>query len=573
MKVDGQDSTELQNKTITIGLFKGNDPAADAAPMKTATLTVNGASTTATLFDNLEMGSYYVYELDADNHPVKSGGTVTLSGTAYTVTEQNPNVTLATAGQVGSVIVTNSRTTEVTHDQITVTKVDPENKPVAGATFTLYKADKTTAVKSFTTTGAENGNVFTIATNDAELAGCLPEADGGTTTLYLKETGVPANYKGDANEYPVVITRTVTVSGSVTTTAYTITIDGSEAKAITNTPLGELKITKNITVNGQSSSRTGTFWYAVYAAADVENGAPKKGADDKINVDPAKDADGNSLVGSITVNKDGAETKTIGNLYYGDYYVFELTGDPGNGAIDVKLIVSNTDGVDAAIGGTVYHVTESGTTRATVGETAGVATLNNDVSMTSITGVKTWKPFTSDQGDHKNPVNTALTLTLTRYIVEGNNYIKDNNFDEHKVIITADASGNITRTDQPGTTISAPQTEAEYKAAWSKTWNDLPLFGNSTSVRYVYRVEESVDNEWYYHQPDEQIEYLPKTGSNGETITTQQLTNIERSPVSLPATGGMGTGVVYGAGAALMLLAVLGLILLNRKRTDGEGIR
>ena len=43
--------------------------------------------------------------------------------------------------------------------------------------------------------------------------------------------------------------------------------------------------------------------------------------------------------------------------------------------------------------------------------------------------------------------------------------------------------------------------------------------------------------------------------------------------VSLPATGGVGTGIVYGAGAALMLLAVLGLILLNRKRTDGEGIR
>jgi hypothetical protein len=35
----------------------------------------------------------------------------------------------------------------------------------------------------------------------------------------------------------------------------------------------------------------------------------------------------------------------------------------------------------------------------------------------------------------------------------------------------------------------------------------------------------------------------------------------------------MGTGVIYGAGAALLLLAVLGLILLNRKRTDGEGIR
>ena len=43
--------------------------------------------------------------------------------------------------------------------------------------------------------------------------------------------------------------------------------------------------------------------------------------------------------------------------------------------------------------------------------------------------------------------------------------------------------------------------------------------------------------------------------------------------VALPATGGVGTGVVYGAGAALILLALLGLVLMNRKRTDGEGIR
>lgn len=41
----------------------------------------------------------------------------------------------------------------------------------------------------------------------------------------------------------------------------------------------------------------------------------------------------------------------------------------------------------------------------------------------------------------------------------------------------------------------------------------------------------------------------------------------------LPATGGPGTTLYYGAGAALMLLAVLGMILTKRKRTDGEGIR
>ena len=50
------------------------------------------------------------------------------------------------------------------------------------------------------------------------------------------------------------------------------------------------------------------------------------------------------------------------------------------------------------------------------------------------------------------------------------------------------------------------------------------------------------------------------------------LTNRERINVSLPSTGGVGTGVVYGAGAAVILLALLGLVLMNRKRGRGTGI-
>jgi LPXTG-motif cell wall-anchored protein len=41
---------------------------------------------------------------------------------------------------------------------------------------------------------------------------------------------------------------------------------------------------------------------------------------------------------------------------------------------------------------------------------------------------------------------------------------------------------------------------------------------------------------------------------------------------TMPSTGGMGTGVVYGAGAAVILLALLGLVLMNRKRGRGTGI-
>jgi len=564
VKVDNVDSTELLNKTINIGLFKGNEPANDATPIQTATLTVTGASTTATLFTDLEMGTYYVYELDGSSHPVKNGGMVTLSGTVYTVTEQTPNVTLATAGQKGAVTVTNSRTTEVTHDHITVTKVDPDNNPVAGATFTLYAEDKETEVKTFTTTEAENGNVFTVETNDTELAGYLPAENGGTTTLYLKETVVPANYKGDANEYLVVITRTVTVTDSKTTTAYAITIDGEKTKEIINTPLGELEITKNITVNGQSSDRTGTFWYAVYRPEDLENGVPKHGEDGKL-LQPAKDADGKPLVGSIDVTENGANTVKVPNLYYGDYYVFELNGDPTGGT--VQIIPNDTN---AVIGGTVYHVTGSGTTAITVGETVGSATLTNNVSETTIIGKKTWVPFTGGEDALMNPVNTTLTLTLYRYIDRGNgDYTGEEIIDT--VEIKAGADGNITR---PGGTIvgkpdlTTAEGRAAYAQAWSYTWEDKPLYGGDPVVKYAYKVTETVDNDNFYRKKDENSDYLPNAGTQ-----TQVFTNFEKSPVALPATGGMGTGVVYGAGAALVLLAVLGMILTKRKRTDGEGIR
>jgi LPXTG-motif cell wall-anchored protein len=53
---------------------------------------------------------------------------------------------------------------------------------------------------------------------------------------------------------------------------------------------------------------------------------------------------------------------------------------------------------------------------------------------------------------------------------------------------------------------------------------------------------------------------------NGETVINTPIT------YTLPATGGVGTGAVYGAGAAVILLALLGLVLMNRKRGRGTGI-
>ena len=63
------------------------------------------------------------------------------------------------------------------------------------------------------------------------------------------------------------------------------------------------------------------------------------------------------------------------------------------------------------------------------------------------------------------------------------------------------------------------------------------------------------------------VTYTSKDSESYDTFT------VGNEPgVALPATGGVGTGVVYGAGAALVLLALAGFIMLNRKRSRGDGI-
>jgi len=409
---------------------------------------------------------------------------------------------------------------------------------------------------------AENG-VYT-KTYTYTVTEQLPESATPATAKEIEaKTAIRDNIKYDIEPKKV----TVTVTYNETTGEMTQTVSPTQAEfVITNVQLGELVITKTVEANGEGVDKSGTFWYAVFKAEDVQSvgGAPNQ---------TWKPMTGKHTVsyGYIEVNASGTGIATVSNLPYGNYYVFELSGAPTEKDGEQRLTII-PNGTTTAIGTRVYTVTGSGTTAVTVGETAaGQATLTNTVPETSITGQKTWKPFTSDQGERKNPVNTTLTLTLTRYIVNGSSNDKDDTFGDHQVRISAGANGDITLPD--GRTVNKPDLNTEegraaYIAAWSYTWADLPLYDSSTAKKYVYMVDEAVDNDMYTRETGNS-QYL--TGVNGDT--TQQFTNIEKSPVSLPATGGVGTGVIYGAGAALLLLAVLGLILLNRKRTDGEGIR
>ena len=144
VKVDEEDSAELNNQRITIGLFKSDtEPANDAEPTQTEMLTITGATTTQnSLFSNLDLGTYWVYELDSDNHPVKNGGTLAVNAKSYTVTEDSPNVTLDSENLEGSVEITNSRdeTVSATVNIYKIKKDDEEIKtPLKDATFTITK--------------------------------------------------------------------------------------------------------------------------------------------------------------------------------------------------------------------------------------------------------------------------------------------------------------------------------------------------------------------------------------------------------------------------------------------------
>jgi LPXTG-motif cell wall-anchored protein len=87
------------------------------------------------------------------------------------------------------------------------------------------------------------------------------------------------------------------------------------------------------------------------------------------------------------------------------------------------------------------------------------------------------------------------------------------------------------------------------------------------TVKVTGRNEDSYGKITYSDGASNLVTFMQKKAdANAEVF-------VENEPgVVLPSTGGMGTGAVYGAGAAVILLALLGLVLMNRKRSRGTGI-
>ena len=134
VKENGNASNLLNDRTIKIGLYD-KDPGGGDEFLKTADLTITSSTTSEVLFSDLTLGTYYVFELDDEDKPVKNGGMTGIDGKVFTVSEETPNVTLTEANADGEVTITNEyETVEVNADKtwldIDTAETDPATAEV-----------------------------------------------------------------------------------------------------------------------------------------------------------------------------------------------------------------------------------------------------------------------------------------------------------------------------------------------------------------------------------------------------------------------------------------------------------
>lgn len=172
---------------------------------------------------HLYRGSTDVTSTYADQQTITDNGnnTYTISysqlpvtGEQYTLHEEIPeayrnlykiqtNTTIVSDGGT----LTNTLVTRERRDaSLTINKVDNLGRSLDGAKFTLYAdAECRTPITSLNAIVAENGTI-SISTKAPYLAAYLPSTNGGTATVYLKETTAPTGYRMVATPYEITLT-------------------------------------------------------------------------------------------------------------------------------------------------------------------------------------------------------------------------------------------------------------------------------------------------------------------------------------------------------------------------------
>jgi len=353
--------------------------------VQTATLRANGSDPTKHwkhLFTGLDMtdsdgNPYYYYIVETACHPESYHVGSYSDAVNATVTDENRKLTV-TNESVGKIIVKKTFMGVAEGDLPTLQN---------GLIVTITGPDA----------GGEGVNTKTITWSDGLATGVTVD------NLVLGEDyDITESFADDETTQAILAKYVVVSEGTVDHFDDVVSLihpGTNDVKELVNKyRRGSLKINKEVQKNGTTDSAdNGTYWFAVYAAEDVNpaveatNDTPAVPAMPKLGTSPA-------WKGSVTVN-GGTGNATAPDLYLGDYYVFELTGEYG----DVV-----TDG--AGIGGKYYSVTGSGSTATVSADhlTDQEVTVTNNFETTSKTATKTW----NDSPKNTNPVHPTIYFKL-----------------------------------------------------------------------------------------------------------------------------------------------------------------
>ncbi|MEE0954492.1 MAG: SpaA isopeptide-forming pilin-related protein [Eubacterium sp.] len=246
------------------------DASADPAqtPVRTGSITVSSGGTAKATEEDLDLATYYVYELDKAyseaGKPIvsgSSGAVKALSDGVYTVTGSGTEVTLSDASVPGTAeLVNNVKTTECT-------------------------VTKTWAGSTSLPDGVEVEITISASGTDDTIASLLEDSDIKTAAVTLKKgeesktwNNLPVyDSTGAEITYSVTETKVKTADGEWTAETTPTLADvfdvstrtSGTTTTINNTPLtGKLDVTKELKYNGETDTVEAKDFYAALFVAD-----------------------------------------------------------------------------------------------------------------------------------------------------------------------------------------------------------------------------------------------------------------------------------------------------------------
>ena len=484
------------------------------------------ATTTAEAFTDLDMGTYWVYEVDADNHPILDGGTIIVNGKAYTVSEATSNVTLESAGDSKTVSITNNYSTI----DIPVMKIwDGNSKPayVISVDFTMY-TDATFNTVAKDVYGA-NAVVMLSSDNGWRSAFTdLPEKDstGATIQYYLKETKVTCKVIDAATG----VETTSEVTGDAITDMFgavlgTYTGTNGDAQSVNYRTITNTCQYTGVDVEKVWSNGT---WPEKVSSVQVT----LKANNDAANV--TADTNGNAATVTLTEATENAPNANKAAWTHLPKYDYDGNGD---------LITYTVEETAVTYDGTTYTSTSdiplSDRFQITTNQpTDGHATITNELKQTEIKVLK-------QSSESPNQPLSGAEFTLERK----NNGV----YSVYGTAQTSGANGLMTFSNLP---------DGEYRLEET----GIPAgYARTSSGKYIYfKIAKGVVT-W-----DDTPEDAIKKENDGVGYSEEETAfTVDNTPgVSLPSTGGSGTNIIYAAGIGLIAMAIFGLMLRRRKARD-----